>query len=79
MTDVIMNSVSDSAVAVNLFKRDFPLIVALFSRHGNHRVKSRPVFETQISGVFDGFLEVFVTVNEEVTRYFLVGCSEIEG
>ena len=63
---------------MDLLEGDFPLVVALLAVDGDHRVERRTVAETQFRGVFNGFVELVVAVDQQFAGHGLPGGGQVE-
>ena len=48
--------------------------MAFFTVHGYHGIKSRSIGKTKFSGILNSSIQVFVSVNKQISRYFWI-CS----
>ncbi|MNC33158.1 hypothetical protein D3C75_815410 [compost metagenome] len=62
---IVVDGIGDGAVAVNLFKRNLPLIVAFLAVHRHHWIQCA-FFEAELAGVFLCLLQMLVTVDQQV-------------
>ena len=79
MAQVGVDSVRNRAVAVDFFEGDLPLVMALFTVHGHHRVERGAVAESEFGGVLDGLVELLVAVEQKVSAHLGVGRGQVEG
>ncbi len=79
VANVVVDAIRDGAVAVDLLKGDFPLVVAFLSVHGDHGVEGCAVSEAELLCVFNGFSELLVAVDQEVFGHALVRGCHVEG
>src|SRR5690554_7124867 len=68
MPDVIVDGKSNGTIAVDFLKGNFPLVVTLFPVDGYHGVEGGAIGEAQLFGVFDGLLQVLVTIYQKIAR-----------
>jgi hypothetical protein len=66
IADIVVNGVGDGAVAVYFLEGDLPFVVAFFAVHRHHGIQGGAVSEAQLCGVFDGFLQVLVAIDQEI-------------
>ncbi len=79
MPDIVIDGICYCPVAVYLFKGYLPLVMALLTVHGDHRVKGSPCGESQFAGVLNGLAEVFVPVKQQVAGHVRICCTQVEG
>ena len=79
VSNVLIDSIDHGPVAVNLLKGDLPFVVALFAVHSHHGEQGRPVFEPQFAGIGNGFVQLTVTVLQQLPSNPRRGCSQIKG
>src|SRR5690606_10309525 len=75
---IIVYRVCDSSVPVNFFERDFPLVMTFLPVHRHHGVQSSAVAESQLLGILNCLLEMFVSIHEQVSGNTLRSCAEEE-
>ncbi|MNI93243.1 hypothetical protein D3C73_1511620 [compost metagenome] len=71
---IVIDCISNGAVAVNLFECNLPLVVALFAVHRYHWIQ-RAFFEAELAGVFLCLLQMFVTVDQQVAGNRRIGST----
>src|SRR5690606_18651332 len=79
ITDVIVDRVYDSAIAVYFFEGSFPFVVAFFAGHGDHRVEGSTSCETEFFCVFYSLGQMEITVYQQIARDLRFSCAKVKG
>ena len=78
MTYVIEHAISDGCIAVDFLESDLPLVVTFFAVHRHHRVQCCAVGKPELACIFNGFIQLLVTVQTQVLRHLRLRRSEVE-
>ena len=78
VADVVVDGKGNGSVAVNLFKGDFPLVVALFSVHRHHGIERGAPLKAELLGIFDRLVELAVPVGQQLATHLGFSGAEVE-